>query len=64
MAEVVCKSVMKPGVARHLLQLGYPIVDIKPKKENLEATIFLFEATDAFMKDFEKIMAKKEKSTE
>ena len=64
MTDVVCKSVMKPGVARHLLQLGHPIVDIKPKKENVEATIFLFEATDAFMKDFEKIMAKKEKATE
>lgn len=61
MAEIVCKSVMKPGVARHLLQLGYPIVDIKPKKENSDATIFLFEATDAFLKDFDNIMTKKVK---
>lgn len=55
MADVVYKCVMDPGIARPLLHLGYPIVDIKPKKEDPNATVFLFEVTDAFMKDFKKL---------
>ncbi len=49
------KSVFKPGVARRLLHMGYQIHDIKPKKENPDATIFLFESTDKFLADFKKI---------
>lgn len=52
MGSVKCKSVFNPGVARHLRHMGHMIYDIKPKKENPEATIFLFEETEQFKKDF------------
>ena len=54
---VKCKSVFKPGVARRLLKMGNPICDIKPKKENPDASIFLFEETDKFKSDFAAIIA-------
>jgi len=49
---VKCKSVFVPGIARRLLKMGNPIYDIKPLKENPVATIFIFEQTDKFNKDF------------
>lgn len=36
------KSVFVPGIARRLLKMGHPIYDIKPKKENPDASIFIF----------------------
>lgn len=57
---VKCKSVFKPGVARHLLKMGNPIYDIKPKKENPDASIFLFAETDKFLKDFATIITTSE----
>jgi len=42
------KSVFTPYVARRLLRMGNPIVDIKPCKEDRSKTIFVFEATEKF----------------
>lgn len=53
---VKCKSIFKPGVARHLLKMGNPIFDIKPKKENPDASIFLFQETEKFKEDFAAIV--------
>lgn len=47
------KSVFTPYVARRLLRMGNPIVDIKPCKEDRSKTIFVFELTEKFKKDFE-----------
>lgn len=46
------KSVFTPYVARRLLKMGNPIVDIKPCKEDRAKTIFVFEVTDKFKQDF------------
>lgn len=40
--------VFKPKVARGLLRLGNPIVDIKADKENSDRTIFVFRNTEQF----------------
>ena len=47
------KSVFTPYVARRLLKMGNPIVDIKPCKEDRTKTIFVFEVTEKVKKDFE-----------
>lgn len=47
------KSVFTPYVAKRLLKMGNPIVDIKPCKEDRLKTIFVFEVTEKFKKDFE-----------
>lgn len=46
------KSVFVPGIARRLLKMGHPICDIKPKKENPDASIFIFAETEEFKRDF------------
>lgn len=45
------KSIFTPGVARFLLKLGNPIVDIKPDKNNIDKTIFIFEENEKFLND-------------
>jgi hypothetical protein len=40
--EKKCKSVFDPGIARHLLQAGCVLADVKPDKHNKTKTIFLF----------------------
>ena len=45
------KSVFTPYVARKLLHMGNPILDIKPMKENRDKTIFVFENTEKLQKD-------------
>ena len=47
------KSVFTPYVARRLLRMGNPIIDIKPCKEDRTKTILVFEVTDKFNRDFE-----------
>lgn len=47
------KSIFTPYVARRLLKMGNPIVDIKPCKEDRNKTIFVFEVTEKFEKDLE-----------
>ncbi|WP_163279213.1 hypothetical protein [Clostridium sporogenes] len=45
------KVIIKPSIARTLLHMGNYIYDIKPKKENLKETVFVFENTEKFKKD-------------
>ncbi len=45
------KSIFTPYVARRLLRMGNPIIDIKPCKENKDKTIFVFENTEKLKKD-------------
>lgn len=45
------KSIFTPYVARRLLKMGNPIVDIKPYKEDRDRTIFVFEDTDKLQID-------------
>lgn len=52
---IKCKSIFIPGIARRLLKMGNPIYDIKPLKENPNATIFLFEQTEKFWNDLAEI---------
>lgn len=40
------KIIIKPPVARTLLKMGNPILDIKPNKENKSQTVFVFEDTE------------------
>lgn len=45
------KEIFTPYVARRLLRMGNPIVDIKPDKNNRDKTIFIFEVTNKFNAD-------------
>lgn len=49
------KLIFSPTVARKLLKLGHVIIDIKPKKENKNESIFIFEDTEKFRKDLSTI---------
>lgn len=51
----IYRSVLIPGVARKLLKLGNPIYDIKAKRENPDATNFIFEVTEKFKSDMDYI---------
>ena len=48
------KCIFTPFVARNLLKMGNPIVDIKPDKNNKDKTIFVFENTEKLKKDMVK----------
>jgi len=43
-------------VARHLLKLGNPIVDIKPDKQKINSSVFVFEITEKFKNDLAAIL--------
>lgn len=45
------KEIFTPYVARRLLRMGNPIIDIKPDKNNRDKTIFVFEVTSKFNAD-------------
>jgi hypothetical protein len=45
------KVIINPSIARQLLHKGNPIVDIKPKKENKNETVFVFEDTENLRRD-------------
>lgn len=47
-----CKLVFSPIIARRLLKMGNVLIDIKPKKENVNESIFVFENTEKFRRDF------------
>lgn len=42
------KIIRSPQLAQWLLHNGYSIVDLKPKKGNEEATVFVFQVTPGF----------------
>jgi len=46
-----CKVIIKPSIARMLLHKGNQIVDIKPNKDNKNATVFIFELTEKLKND-------------
>lgn len=45
------KCIFTPYVARRLLKMGNVIVDIKPRKEDRDKTIFVFEDTEKLQAD-------------
>lgn len=45
------KIIIKPPIARMLLQQGNPILDIKPNKNKPTETVFVFEDTEKLKKD-------------
>lgn len=45
------KCIFTPYVARRLLKMGNVIVDIKPRKEDKDKTIFVFEDTEKLQAD-------------
>ena len=45
------KCIFTPYVARRLLKMGNVIVDIKPRKEDRDKTIFVFEDTEKLQTD-------------
>jgi len=49
------KVIIKPSIARTLLHMGNPISDIKPKKENVLETVFVFENTEKLRNDLTSI---------
>jgi len=49
------KSIFKPAIARNLLKMGNPIVDIKGMKDFPEKTMFFFEVTEKFEQDLAKL---------
>ncbi len=41
------RIILTPTLAKHLLALGFRIVDLKPHKEDYKRTVFVFENCDA-----------------
>jgi len=50
-----CKIIINPSIARQLLHKGNLIIDIKPKKENIKETVFVFENTIKLKNDLASI---------
>ena len=48
-----CKLVPDASVARKLLKDGYKIIDIKPKRNRMRETVFMFEVVPGFMEKLE-----------
>lgn len=49
------KIIINPSIARQLLHKGNTIIDIKPKKENIKETVFVFEDTEKLRNDLTSI---------
>lgn len=49
------KIIFNPSIARQLLHRGNSIKDIKPNKQNIKETIFVFECTDKLLSDLSSI---------
>lgn len=54
--DIKSKVIIKSWVAKKLVRLGYQIIDLKPDKNDVKRTVFVFEGTDKFQKDLEKIL--------
>jgi DNA/RNA-binding domain of Phe-tRNA-synthetase-like protein len=48
------RFVFSPQLANYLLSKGYTIVDLKQKKENPDASIFIFRDDDGLMNEIAK----------
>lgn len=53
-----CKIIYNPAIARQLLKIGNPIVDLKPSKENCRESYFVFECTEKLLDDLTEISKK------
>ena len=49
-------AIHKINVARQLLMMGNPIIDISKNKHNSDKTVFFFRATDKFFKDLKETL--------
>ena len=45
------KIIVNPSIARQLLHRNNEIKDIKPKRENIKETVFVFEDTEKLRND-------------
>lgn len=52
-----CKIIFKLYLARRLLKMGNPIVDIKPDKNKEGRTIFVFETNEKFQQDLSTLLS-------
>lgn len=50
------KLIFQPYVARNLLRMGNPIVDIRPDREKQRNTVFVFEINEKFITDLATIL--------
>lgn len=57
--EKTTKVVPDPIIARKLIQAGYNIVDIKPKRHFPRETAFVFKIVDGFIDDLNKLIEEK-----
>lgn len=53
------KVIIKPSIARKLIQAGNQVFDIKPNKGNKEASVFVFENNDKLKKDLKLLLKTK-----
>lgn len=52
------QPIFKIYIAQQLLKMGNPIADIQRDKRNSEKTVFFFDKTDKFFKDWKYIREK------
>jgi hypothetical protein len=50
--------VLNAADAKYLLSLGHKIINIREKREAPRETVFIFENTEEFKKDFQKMIKK------
>lgn len=56
------KEIFSPRIARKLIAAGFTVVDIRPNDENRDKTVFIFEGTDEFYAEFDKIKKNSERN--
>lgn len=61
MEEKTSKLIFNPGIARHLLHMGCLIIDIKPSRENPDASVFVFKKDETFNNAMDTLAASKVK---
>ena len=54
------KIIIKAELARKLLKKGYRIIDIKARRENTDATVFVFQVEGGFIDDFYALLKESE----
>lgn len=56
-AEVkTCQVVSSPILARKLLQMGYPVIDIKKDRRSDVKSVFVFKNTKKLQRDYDKLL--------
>ena len=54
------KIIITAELARKLLQKGYRIIDIKPRRGSTDASVFVFQIEEGFIDDFYKFLKESE----